>query len=92
MTDMQIGWIVAMTTGALIGAVAGLIAIMAKTNSKLWFNVVLGVFGAIMTYTVSFLLGIGAGTVSAVVIGSVGSIVFLMAHHFIQNRRTWAKW
>ncbi|GGZ26443.1 GlsB/YeaQ/YmgE family stress response membrane protein [Asticcacaulis endophyticus] len=92
MTDMQIGWIIAMATGALIGAVAGLIAIMAKTNSKLWFNVVLGVFGAIMTYTVSFLLGIGAGTAGAVVIGTAGAIFFLTAHHIILNRRTWAKW
>ncbi|MDC7676402.1 hypothetical protein [Asticcacaulis machinosus] len=92
MTDMQIGWIVAMATGALIGAIAGLITILIKANSKLWFNVVLGVFGAIMSYTAGFLLGMGGGTLSAVVIGTAGSATFLMGHHLLQNRRIWAKW
>lgn len=92
MTSLQIGWIVAMSTGALIGAIAGILAVLARSSSKMWFNIVLGVFGAIMAYTSTFILGLGSGIVFSAIVGTAGAVICLIVNQLVHNRRRWAKW
>lgn len=99
MTDIHIGWIVALAAGAATGLVFTASRHLLDRHrhvahrSSPGFSIVLGIFGAIMANAGAYLVGLSSSLTLSAAIGLTGATGLLILNRRLNSRRrVWARW